>query len=426
MDGRPGNENGYARGYTRVLGANAISNLGDGMLLAAAPLLALELTDDAFLVAGVSVAATLPWLLVGLLSGVVVDRMDRRLLRALVDSLRALALAVFALAVALDVVELWMLFAVVFVVGIGETIADTAAHAMLPMVVAPERLRVANSQIQASTLISDRLVGPPLGGVAFVAAASLPFWIDAASFAIAGALVLSLRGRFRAVAPDVDIAPTPDRGRADGLRRELTAGLTALFADPILGAMARVVAVWNALDAMMTAVLVVLAGERLGIEGGGYGVLLGALAVGGLIGSATAPAMLRWLGDGGALLFVIGASVVTAVTLALTTTPWVAGAALALAGWLGVTWNITGAALRQELVPPQLLGRVTSAYLLFALGALPVGAVLGGLAARVDIRLPYAIAAVGSLAIYVWALPRLSNRQVARARRRATPERYGF
>jgi hypothetical protein len=155
-------------------------------------------------------------------------------------------------------------------------------------------------------------------------------------------------------------------------------------------------------------------------------VLLAALAVGGLLGSLTAPAVLRWLGDGGALLGSVLASVAVAATLALTTTPWVAALALALAGWLGVTWNVTGASLRQELVPEHLLGRATSAYLLFALGSLPIGALLGGLAARADVRLPYAVAAVGSLALYVWALPRLSNKAVLRARRRAAPDRFGF
>jgi MFS family permease len=396
-----------------VLAANAVTNLGDGMLLAAAPLLAHQLTSNSVLVATVTVAATLPWLLVALVSGAVVDRVDRRVLRAVIDALRAAALGVFALAVAVDVDALWMLYAVVLVVGIGETVADTAAQAMLPMIVPPRRLRAANSQMEATTLVADRMVGPVLGGVAFVTAAALPFAADAASFAVAAILVGSLRGRFRARRPAVAPEPPPHGAR---LRGEIGEGVRALFGEPLLRSMTQVIAVWNLLDAMMTAVLVLLAAERLGLRGAGYGALLASLAVGGLLGTLTAVPVIRRFGDGTALLASVLLSVGVAAALALTTSPVIAGGALALAGWLGVTWNVTAASLRQELVAEHLLGRVTAGYRLFALGALPVGALLGGIAAQVDVQAPYAVAAVGSLATFVFAIPRLSNAAVERAR----------
>ena len=396
------------RGYARVLLANGVSNLGDGMLLAAAPLLATQLTDDPRLVAAVAAAATLPWLLVALVSGAVVDRLDRRLLRAVVDLLRAGALGVFALAVSLDVVELWMLAAVVFVIGIGETVADTAAQAMVPQIVPEELRRAANSQMEATTLVADRLLGPPLGGAAFVAAATLPFALDAVSFLVAAILVASLRGSFRA-----DEAPARVR-----LRSDIAEGLRALFGRPLLASMTVVVGLWNLLDAMMLAVLVVYAQRGLDLGDAGYGLLLTATAFGGLVATATASRVARVVGDGGALLLALGLSSVAAAALALTTSPWIAGAALALFGWLGVTWNVSAVTLRQELVPGAVLGRVTAAYRLFSLGALPVGMVLGGLLARLSIRVPYATAAVGSLVLALVAVPRLGNAAVAGARAR--------
>jgi Na+/melibiose symporter-like transporter len=391
-----------------VLLANAVSNLGDGMLLAAAPLLATRLTDDARLVAAVAASATLPWLLVALVSGAVVDRLDRRLLRAVVDVLRAAALGVFALAVSLDVVELWMLAAVVFVIGIGETVADTAAQAMVPQIVPEARRRSANSQMEATTLVADRLLGPPLGGAVFVASATLPFALDALSFLLAAVLVASLRGSFRAVD-----AVAPVR-----LRSDVADGLRALFGRPLLASMTIVVGLWNLLDAMMLAVLVVYAQQRLGLGDAGYGVLLTATAIGGLVATATAARVVRAVGDGGALLLALGLSALAAAVLAVTTEPWVAGSALALFGWLGVTWNVSAVTLRQELVPGALLGRVTAAYRVFSLGALPVGMVLGGLLARASIRAPYAVAAVGSAVLTVAAVARLGNGAVATARAR--------
>jgi MFS family permease len=179
-----------------------------------------------------------------------------------------------------------------------------------------------------------------------------------------------------------------------------------------------VVGLWNLLDAMMLAVLVVYAQRGLDLGDAGYGLLLTATAFGGLVATATASRVARVVGDGGALLLALGLSSVAAAALALTTSPWIAGAALALFGWLGVTWNVSAVTLRQELVPGAVLGRVTAAYRLFSLGALPVGMVLGGLLARLSIRVPYATAAVGSLVLALVAVPRLGNAAVAGARAR--------
>ena len=128
---------------TRALGptspklwtASAVSNLGDGVTLVAGPLLAATLTRDPRLVAGLAVAQRLPWLLFSLVSGALVDRLDRRLLMVRVDAARCAAVGLLGVAVLADAVTLPLLYAVFFALGTAETLFDNASVSILPAVV---------------------------------------------------------------------------------------------------------------------------------------------------------------------------------------------------------------------------------------------------------------------------------------------------
>ncbi len=179
--------------YWRLLAAGTISNLGDGVMLTAAPSLAATLTTDARLVSGLAVAQTLPWLLFALLSGAVVDRLDRRTVMVTVDAFRALAFCGLTVVVATDWVGLPVLYVVFFALGVSETLFDTAALSLMPSIVAPEHLSVANGRLQSGEVVANHLAGPPLGGLLFAAAAAAPFAVEAASFAVAALLVWRIR-----------------------------------------------------------------------------------------------------------------------------------------------------------------------------------------------------------------------------------------
>src|SRR4051812_1809542 len=124
--------------YRRLWAAAGISNLGDGVREAAIPLLAASLTQDPRAVAAVAFASRLPWLLFSLISGAVVDRLDRRRVMWQVDTLRALVVTGLAASVLLDSASIPLLVVLAFLLGTGETLFDNAAQALMPALVARE------------------------------------------------------------------------------------------------------------------------------------------------------------------------------------------------------------------------------------------------------------------------------------------------
>ena len=185
--------------YRKLWTASTVSNLGDGVTEVAAPLLAATLTRDPVLVAGLAFAHRLPWLLFTLVSGALVDRLDRRRIMWTADAVRTAMIGLLGLAVYAGLANLPLLYAVFFVLGTAETLFDNASQAILPAVVDREKLEKANGRLFGAQLVANEFAGPPLGGILFAAAAAAPFLLDAGTFAAAAALVLAMRGSFRPV-----------------------------------------------------------------------------------------------------------------------------------------------------------------------------------------------------------------------------------
>ncbi|HRE03543.1 MAG TPA: MFS transporter, partial [Ilumatobacteraceae bacterium] len=189
------------RAYWRLWTASTVSNLGDGMFLVAMPLLAARTTDDAFAVALVTAANTLPWLLLSLHAGAIVDRHDRRRLLVIGDSFRGALLVLLTVIVAFDVMQIWMLWLLAFCLGIAEVVFDNAAQAILPALVEPDQLEKANGRRYSAELLANVFLGTPLGGALFAVAVWLPFGVDAVGYLAAAVLVFGLRGNFANDAP---------------------------------------------------------------------------------------------------------------------------------------------------------------------------------------------------------------------------------
>jgi hypothetical protein len=189
---------GLGPGFARLWTANAVSNLGDGVTLVAGPLLAASLTRDPRLVAGLAVAQRLPWLLFSLVSGALVDRLDRRLVMVRVDAARAVVVGLLGVAVLADAATLPLLYAIFFALGTAETLFDNAAVSILPAVVPTDQLSRANGRLLGAQMVANELVAPPLGGWLFAAAAAVPFLVDAGSFAAAGDPVGGMGGSVHA------------------------------------------------------------------------------------------------------------------------------------------------------------------------------------------------------------------------------------
>jgi MFS family permease len=153
--------------FWRLWSASGLSNLADGLVKIALPLVAVTLTDSPGLVAGVTLAVTLPWLLFALPAGALADRVDRRLAMVTANVVRAAAVAVLAVTLVLGLesspAAIWALYAVALLLGTAETVYDTCAQSILPQVVSRDRLPRANGRLIAAELTANEFVGPPLG-----------------------------------------------------------------------------------------------------------------------------------------------------------------------------------------------------------------------------------------------------------------------
>jgi MFS family permease len=373
------------------------SSLGDGVRMVAFPLIAASISRDPTAVAVVAMAGLLPWLLFGLVGGAVVDRTDRRDLMWRTDVLRALLVGGFTALVAGGGATIALLAAVSFLLGVAETFFDNAASAIVPMLVADRRIEQANSWIFSTQTVMSTLLGAPIGGALFALGRAVPLATDALSFALSAVLVAMVAGDFRA--RSAEDAPST-------IRHDIVDGLRWLLRHRLLRVLAILLAVLNASFAAADAVLVLYALEVLHLSTVGYGLLLAVLAVGGLIGTALAPAFLRLLG---LRVLLCGVALVQGLILlgvGLTSSRAVVVLGLLLVGVVSMAWNVVTVSLRQRIVPARLLGRVTSSYRVIGLGAMPVGALLAGLLARTyGLHAPYLVTGVALLVAALGSLP---------------------
>jgi MFS family permease len=361
--------------YGRLWLGTVASNLGDGLVIAGFPLLAVTLTRDPIAVSGLTAAAGLPWLVFGPIAGAIVDRFDRRRLMWVYDVARAAVVAGLTLFIGLGGESLIVLYVVVFLIAMGETIVDTSSQALLPAIVSKTRLDVANGRLFSSMTVANRFIGPPLGGFLFGVAAILPVAADAASFAIAAAAIGSISGSFRP-------ASEPGQSPQVSVRASVIEGMRWLWNHREVRTFAIGAALLNIGILAGESILVLFAQEQLGLDEVGFGALFVAVAAGYAIGSFLAPALTKRVDR----LVVVVASVATisiSLLIVAVSSYWgVASVGLFGVGLASGLWDVIAVSFRQAAVPDRLLGRIMAAYRVIAHGSIPIGALLGGVMAR--------------------------------------------
>ena len=400
------------REYGKLWTASTISNLGDGVTLVAGPLLAANLTRDPALVAGLTFAQQLPWLLFSLVSGALVDRLDRRRVMAMVDFFRAGIIGILGLTVLSGWVSIPLMYAVFFLLGTAETLFANASLAILPSVVSKDDLEKANGRLFAAELVANDFAGRSLGGFLFAVAASIPFLLDAGTFAASAALILALQGRFRVRRPEGIAEKT--------LVGEINDGLVWLLRHRLLFTLAIMLGAGNLTFSATYSILVLFADEVLNLGSVGYGLLMTTGGIGGVLGSLFAERIGYVFGTGRTLFLAMLLQGPVFAVIALSGNPLVVGAMIALLGVAAFTWNVLTFALRQVLVPDELLGRVTSVYRLLGVGSGAFGALIGGILAReLGLAAPFWFAAAVMAVVAVASLPFVNNRTVDEVRDRA-------
>ncbi len=370
------------RHYWRMWWANAISSTGDGAFVAALPLMAVTITRDPRLVAVVTAATYLPWLVLSLPAGAVVDRYDRATLMWRSQAVQAAVVAIVAILVVFGQAGIAALGVAGLLLGSAEVIFSNAAQSVLPALVPPELLPKANGSQQVSLTIGESFLGPPAGSLLFAAAAALPFGLDAASFAGSAALLARL--------PRTSEATVPARAT---IRAQIAEGLRWLARHRLLRVVAVMLGVLNFANQMGQAVLVLLATQTLHVGSVVYGSLLATTAVGSVVGGLASPPLTRRLGMLPSLIIAGAAEAAIFVGLGLAPDPAVAAMMLAGQGFVVTMWNVVTVSLRQRIVPARLLGRVNSVYRMLGWGLMPLGALAGGFVAHTaGLRAPYVVA----------------------------------
>ncbi|NBN96584.1 MAG: MFS transporter, partial [Actinobacteria bacterium] len=269
--------------FWRHLSASSISNLGDGMVAAAGPLLALTLTNDVRLISLVSFASMIPWLVLSLPLGVVIDRVERRRLLTLSTAARGALYGIVTLLIISEQLNIGLLIALVTLIAVFEVVFDMSAQAFLPSLVEPEHLERANGRLYATEVIANSFVGLPIGAVLFATAAFTPFGVQTIALVVAALLILGLRPR----TPFVPVA----HERAS-LWVEMRTGLRWLAEHRLLRLLAVLLGLVNMAHMFAASVFAKFARDVLDVGPRGFGLLLavsaGGAIVGGLIGDRVA------------------------------------------------------------------------------------------------------------------------------------------
>ncbi|WP_080418672.1 MFS transporter [Burkholderia ubonensis] len=352
----------------------ALTNLADGVTKVALPLMATALTQSPLQVSGVSLTLTLPWLLVALHVGVLVDRADRRVLLWFANGMRLAAIAVLVLLSLSNGITLPALYIGGLTLGIAEVIALTSAAALVPDAVAPAGRERANAWVAGAETVCNEFCGPLVGGLLVAAGTALALGTVASAYLIGVLVLCFLVGRFRVVhAPDAPREP---------IHRQIAEGLHYLWREPILRLMAVTLTVLCACWGAWLAVMPLFATKVMGLDARGYGVMLSALGIGGFVGALSVTTLNRWFGRR-TVMFVDLLGTLAMMAMPVATVNLWAVAASAFAGGLGGTlWSVNSRTISQALVPAALFGRYNAAARLFSWGAMPVGAGLGGVLAE--------------------------------------------
>jgi MFS family permease len=384
--------------FWKLWSASSLSNLADGLVKTALPLVAVTLTESPGLVAGVAFAVTLPWLLFALPAGALADRVDRRIAMVTADVVRAAAVVVLAVALVLGLessaAAIWALYAVALLLGTAETVFDTSAQSILPQVVPRDRLPRANGRLIAAELTANEFVGPPLGGLLVAAGVAAAFATPAALWAAGVGALLMLRGGF-----------SVPREEATTLRADVAEGLRYLWRHRLLRTLAAMTGLFNLSTNATFAVFVLYAvgpDSAMRLTEFSYGLLFATIAAGSLIGALLADPIIRRLGRSRSLVLGILGGVGLVGIPALTTIPLGIAVAFLIGGVTNALWNVVAVSLRQRITPDRILGRINSSYRLVAWGTRPLGAAAGGLLGELlGLRAVFAIAAALILATLI-------------------------
>ena len=378
--------------FNRLYAALVATKLGDGLIAAAGPLLAAQLTQDPFVIALMAALYMLPWLLFAIPIGTLVDRLDRRLLLTIVNFSRALIAVVVTTMLFTGTLTILPFYVSLFFIGICDVVSDTATQSLVPTLLGRDKLERANSRIQAADTILVGFVGAPLGGVIFAIAAVVPWMVQSAGFLVAAVLVATI---------PVSIAAgfAGSQSTRERFSVQMKGGISYLWNDKKLLRLVLTTAALGLCFNAATAAQVLYALKTQSVPEHLYGFLMASGAIGALGGALIAARASKKFGRGTALALGITITTIFELLVGFAPNAWVYAICLALGGFGVAAWNILLMSLYHSLIPNEIFGRIHGTRRTLVWGLMPVGSLIGGAIAKIDLRLPYITAGLVSVVV---------------------------
>ncbi|GAA1965721.1 MFS transporter [Microbacterium deminutum] len=376
------------RDFGKLWTAAMFSNLADGLGRTAVPLIATTLTKDPLAISVIGALAFVPWLIFGLPAGMLVDRYDRRIIMAIANGIRGGVALWLAILTVTGRIDIWALFLGTLIFGLGETLFDNATNAVIPGVVNRPQLDRANGWMQAAQITIDNFIATPIAGVLFAVSLALPLWIGGLGYIVP--IVLALLLPIAAARPVRAATAATPTARSRVSARE---AVSYLWHARYLRSMVIFTSIIGSAFSFAQAPLILFFLDEVHVAPAAIGFVTAGVGVGALLGSLAASGLVRRFGRGAVML---GANFVAALGMLLTGLApevFTAVAAFGLSAFAISIWNVPWGALRQQIVPAHLFGRVLGIIRMFTWGLFPIATVLGGWVARYSLRLPMLIGA---------------------------------
>jgi predicted MFS family arabinose efflux permease len=355
------------RDYLLLFGGQMVSNVGSQVSLLAFPLLVLFLTGSPAQAGIIGALRGLPYFLLGLPAGALVDRWDRKRVMLLCDSGRAIALGSIPLAYALGHLTLAQLYVVSLIEGTLYIFFSLAETACLPRVVAKEQLPDALAQYQAIEAAAQ-LAGPSLGGIFYSIGQAVPFLGDTLSYGISVVSLFCIKREFQ------EERPTTERA---SLRAEIAEGLRWLWQQPLIRFLAVLTGGLNLTGAGYALIIIVLA-QGQHASSFAIGLILACAGVGNVLGTLATGPMQRRVPFGRLVIVMTWVLALTWPLFVFAPDPLTLGVVTFICMLAVPVLIVAQFSYRMALIPDALQGRVNSVFRLVVWGCQPLGLALTG------------------------------------------------
>ncbi len=385
--------------FNRMWGASLASNLADGVMIAAAPLLAVTLTKNPILISALSGLLMLPWLLFAIPIGVLVDRVDRRYLLAGANATRCLVAGAVVVTITQHAITIYGLLLASFVIGACEVVADTTSQSLIPQILRASQFERGNSRLQISETVIKGFVGAPLSSFLYAAAVFSPFAANGVGYLVAAVLALLIPVKFLQDLREAKVEET-----RTSFITEMKYGVSFLLAHRLLLRLVLTTAATGFFFSLSNATSVLFILHQLKLKPAFFGALLAIEGLGAIVGGLLAPRLSAHFGR--SRVMAVGIVVSSLLTVVAGLSPNIVFFAVVITVQLfAVTlWNILLMAVYQNTIPPELYGRIHGTRRTLVWGLMPFGALLGGVVAKGGLRWPFLIGGSVSTLIALFSL----------------------